>query len=112
MIEYKSLGIFFIKGRGTVHSVINEKDREFGCPDLRGTTVKIDDVFYSVQAVETFAISHISKGQKIGLLVKKHRTYMHNGKLRLKYRLPRKKKKALRKKYRGFHSSDDRLMGG
>ena len=70
MTEYKSLDSFEINGRGTVY-VINapmEFDRN-NCP-LIGKTIIMDGEKREVKAIESYCIPTISKGTKIGLLLK------------------------------------------
>ncbi len=68
-MEYKSVGQYEIKGRGTVFVVENDKDRQRDKNDLLGSDVIIDGANYKVKGIESHAVPMIYKGQKIGLLV-------------------------------------------
>lgn len=68
-MEYKSLDVFEVKERGKVFIVENDKDRDRSNNDLIGSAVIIDGQNYKVVGVESFALTKIAKGDKIGLLV-------------------------------------------
>ncbi len=66
-MEYKSLDIVEIAGRGRVFIV--EMDKDGVRNDLIGSEVTIDGQKYKVRGVEAFSIERIYEGQRIGLLV-------------------------------------------
>ena len=68
-MEYKSLDSYELKERGTVYIVENEVDRSRDKNDLIGSEVFIDGVKHKIKGVESFLLSTIRKGDKIGLLV-------------------------------------------
>lgn len=69
LVEYKELDRAYVKGRGTVIVVENDKDRFRSDNDLVGSQVLIDGFEYKVKGLESFVVDKIYKGQNIGLLV-------------------------------------------
>ena len=68
-MKYKSLDKYELKGRGTIYIVENEVKRNRDNNNLVGSEVFIDGVKYKIKGGESFAVSIIGKGDKIGLLV-------------------------------------------
>lgn len=67
-MNYKSIGKYTLKNM-TVFIVENEIERVRDNNDLLNKKVMIDDMEYVVRGVESYAVSIIKKGDKIGLLV-------------------------------------------
>lgn len=67
IINYKSIKEYFIKEKGKVFVVKNNKTQNK--KSLLGTLCIIDDNLYKIRGIESLGSEIISKGQEIGLLV-------------------------------------------
>lgn len=75
MVEFKSKGTYCNKKGDTIFAVLNNKDRKRvgkikdDFSDLF-PKVKIDGRIYRTVDIESFNISHVSKGNPIGIVIK------------------------------------------
>lgn len=70
-MTYKSLDQFNIVGRGTVYIVEYKGETIYKSKNnpLIGSKIKINNIEFTIKAVESYCIETISDGQMIGLLV-------------------------------------------